>query len=200
MAKVEISEEEYARSKRTFDVLSRIAKNPKAARLVEQAHKMVDESVATPLSDSDKAEDERFTKLEKTVTDFLQAQREEKDKNDADSKKAAFDSKWASGRQTLKDRGWTEEGVKALEEMMASKGIVDHDDARKIFETDNPPPPPASPVGVGSYNFFGDVTDKDKNLKALIEGRGDSPLANAAADQMARDALQDFRQQVARGR
>jgi hypothetical protein len=193
---IEITEEEYARNRRTFDVLSKIAKNPKAARLVEQAHKMVDDSVSTPLSDSDKNEEERFAKLEKTVSDFLEAQRQEKEKNDVESKKATFDAKWSSGRQALKDRGWTEEGVKALEEMMATKGIVDHDDARKIFETDNPPPPPASPVGVGAFNFFGNVTDKDKDIKDLIASRGEGSVA----DKMAHDALNDFRQQVARGR
>lgn len=201
MAKViEVAEEDYARLARVNETLAKIARNPKAARLLEQAHKEVDPSVTTPLSDKEKEANAPLEALRKELDDIKKQAAEDKAKADQERAQASIQARWSKGRTKLLDAGWQPEGLEKLEKMMEEKGILDHEDAAKIFEADHPPQPPAMPGGTGAWNFLDmpdDTKDKhDEGLKKLIANKGENDLV---ADRMAREALQEFRQQVAQG-
>jgi hypothetical protein len=95
------------------------------------------------------------------------------------------------------DRNYTPEGIDKIEkELMAPRGIASHEDAVKVWEAEHPSAPPIMPGGVGPWNFF-EQPPEDKaneNIKRLIDNKGRDEVL---ADKMARDALNEFRQQVA---
>jgi len=196
MAKIEVDEEVYNLGQRTLATMRRIASNPKNARALEAMHKEVDPNVSTPLSDADKVANERVSGLEKQIADMKKEQDDERKKVEEERAQGLLKSKWEAGRQKLLDQGYSPAAIDKLEkEVMEKEGIVNHEAAAAYWEKMNPPPPPAMPGGVGSWNFLDTPPeDKDSDIKRLIDSRGNS---DAVTDKMARDALNDFRQQVA---
>jgi hypothetical protein len=196
MAKIEVDEEQYNLGMRTLATMRRIASNPKNARALEAMHKEVDPNVSTPLSDADKVANERVTGLEKQIADMKKEHDDERKKVEEERAQGVLKSKWEQGREKLHDQGFSYEAIDKLEkEIMEPKGIVDHEVAAAYWEKTNPPPPPAMPGGVGAWNFLETPPeDKDSDIKRLIDSRGNSDVLT---DKMAREALNDFRQQVA---
>jgi hypothetical protein len=62
--------------------------------------------------------------------------------------------------------------------------------AAAYIEKQNPTPPPVTPSATGSWDFINGVQDGEKDLKSLIESKGNS---ESIVDKMAKDALSDFR-------
>ena len=196
MAKIEVDEEQWNVGQRTLATMRKIAANPKNARALEAMHKEVDPNVATPLADADKVAGERVSALEKQIADLKKETEDARKKDEEERAQGLLKSKWASGRQKLLDQGFSEAAVDKIEkEIMEKHGIVDHEIAAAAWEKQNPPPPPAMPGGIGAWNFLEtSPEDKDSDIKRLIDSHGNSDVV---ADKMARDALNDFRQQVA---
>jgi|SRR5215469_1833040 len=196
MAKIEVDEEVYNLGQRTLHTMRRIASNPENARALEAMHKKIDPNVATPLADAEKLANARVSDLEKQISEMKKEQDDERKKGEEERAQGLLRSKWDSGRQKLIDQGFSPSAIDKLEkEVMEPKGIVDHEIAAAWWEKQNPPPPPAMPGGVGAWNFLETPPeDKDSDIKRLIETRGNSDVVT---DKMARDALNDFRQQVA---
>jgi len=196
MAKIEVDEEQFNLGQRTLQTMRRIAAKPENARALEAMHKGVDPSVATPLADADKIANARVADLEKQIADMKKEQDDERKKTETERAQGLLKSQWETGRQKLIDQGFSPAAIDKLEkEVMEPKGIVDHEIAAAWWEKQNPPPPPAMPGGVGPWNFMEtSPDDKDSDIKRLIETRGNSDVVT---DKMARDALTEFRQQVA---
>lgn len=195
MAKaIEIDEEEYNRLQRTAATLGKIASNPKAKALVEQAHKLVDPEAKTPTLDQQQPLLEAVETVNKTIADFTKAQQERDAKADSDRKlnelKAQQDASW---RELRADRTWTDDGLKKVQEYMETKGLLDPKDAAALFLRDNPPPPPATPGGTGGWDFIsGTAASGDDDMKKLIESKGEN---NQLLDKMSREALMEIRGQ-----
>lgn len=197
MAKaIEVDEEEYGRKSRVFDTLAKIAKNPAAAKLLEQAHKAVDPNVPTPLLDAEKTATEPYAALKKEFDEFKASVQKEKDEAAVSAKQAAFDGQWKAGQATLKQRGYTPEAIEKFEKEMAEKGVTDHVLFVDAWEKRNPPPPPAVPsAGTGGSWNFAEVPENaesagDKFVKDLITTQGKQDYV---ADRAANLALQEFR-------
>ena len=77
------------------------------------------------------------------------------------------------GRKLLKQRGYTEEGIKQIEEFRDAKGLIDYEDAVKLWEIDNPPPQ-VSDASSGLTMF--DIVQHDAMAndfhKTLFESQG----------------------------
>jgi|SRR5215469_7864452 len=196
MAKIEVDEEQWNMGQRTLQTMRRIASNPKHALALEAMHKDVDPNVATPLADADKRANARVEALEKQISEMEKKYDDERKKGDEERAQGLLKSKWDLGREKLHDQGFSYEAIDKLEkEVMEPKGIVDHEVAAAYWEKQNPPPPPAMPGGVGAWNFLEtSPEDKDSDIKRLIDSRGNSDVLT---DKMAREALNEFRQQVA---
>ena len=195
MAVVEISEEEYARHKRVLDAVTKMAKHPKAAKLLEAANKELDPNAATPLADADAKLKEPVSALEKKIDEFIASQAENATKADKAAKEAALKEKWESGRAALKADRWNDEGIKALEDFMEKHGIVDHQIGLAAFEKINPPPAPAMPVNTGSWDW-GQGENPDKTVASLVETIGGRGNPDPIVDKMAFNALSEFRQSM----
>lgn len=194
---IEVSEEEYARNKRVFDTLTKMAKNPKAAKLLEQANKEIEPAAPTPLADADAKLNEPIAALSKKFDDFVAAQGKSQAEAAEAARKAELEAKWVSGRAKLKEDRWTDDGIKALEDLMAKHGILDHEIGRAYLEKVNPPPLPATPVSTGSWNFMEQASESpDKDIEKLISVIGAKGNPDGVVDKIAHNALTDFRQQA----
>ena len=73
---------------------------------------------------------------------------------------------------------------------MEERGILDIEVAAAFYEKQNPPQVPATPRGMGGWNFVEQVNDSEADLKKLLDTRGNNEVL---ADKMAREALNEFR-------
>jgi hypothetical protein len=192
---IEVDEEQWNLLQNRDKVLRHIASVPAAARLMEQAHKTAQPTVSTPLADADKAANEPLMALRKEFEDYKKGVEDERAKDQEERSKGLLKTKWEAGQKMMLDNGYTPEGIKKIEdEIMIPKGLTDHKDAMRLWELDHPPAPLATP-GTGPWNFLEQPKDKpDESIKTLIESRGANEMV---ADRMAREALSEFRQQVA---
>jgi hypothetical protein len=190
MPKIEIDEEEWNKIQNTRSVLKAIAANPKAAKLVEQAHKMVDPNAPTPKIEAEAPLQEALDTMNKTLADIRKEREEEKTARETQQKLDTIKGRQDAGWAKLRAARWTDEGLKKVQEIMDAKGILDPEDAALIFERDNPPPPPAMPGGTGPWNFLEPASDDGADIKKLIESKGESgPLL----DKMIREGLAEVR-------
>lgn len=199
---IEVDEEEYTRMNRVYGTLAKIAKNPAGAKLLEQAHKVVDPNVATPILDAETRQNEPLIALQKKFDEYVAKTEKEKSESEAAARQSQFDSQWKKGQQVLLARGYTEDAIKKFEEQMAATGVTDHTLFVDAWEKRNPPPVPAAPSsGTGGSWNFGEVPDGDtagdKFVKQLIETRGKEDYI---ADRAAQSALSEFRQAQRAGR
>ena len=104
----------------------------------------------------------------------------EKATREADDAKRDMERRWLAGRATLRDDGYTQEGIDAVEQLMEKRGIADHEAARALHEKLNPPPEPVVTGGT-RWNFF----DRAEELAgkeaydALMSGNDEKFLAYA---------------------
>jgi hypothetical protein len=180
MAKmIEVDETEFQNSAKLRDTVAAILKNPSARRKMLEAQKEVFPDAPIPELDATKPVLEAVETVTKKFDEFTKKIEDERKKEIEERQTNERSAKWAAGQQRLRDRGVTEEGLKAVEDMMVKKGIADHDDAWIIFERTNPPATPAiSSSGSGPWDFMGQPDEAlDKNFKALIDSRGEDERA-----------------------
>lgn len=192
MPKIEVDEEEYQRTQRVMASLRKIADNPKTRLQLQALHKEVEPNAPTPELDQAKVLQEPLDKLKKEFDEYRTKQAEEAADREKKDKLAELTGKWESGRSALKREGYTDEGLKKLEEFMEQNGLVDHALADKAYSAMHPPQAPATPSGVGAWNFLEVPDDSDADIKKLIETKGQS---EALADRMAHKALNEIRGQ-----
>lgn len=193
MAKVEIDETEFQNSTKLRDTVAAILKNPSARRKMLEAQKEVFPDSVIPELDAAKPVADAVEAVKKEFADFKKAQEEQRAKDEQDRLDRDRTSKWTAGQQRLRERGLTDEGIKAVEDLMVAKGIADHDDGFIIFERLHPPQTPAvSSSGSGPWGFM-DQPDEtlDKNFKALIDSRGED---ERAVNALINSALTEVRQ------
>lgn len=191
MAKmVEVDEEQYLRDQRLRATLDKIMAKPEARRKVLEAYRDVDPTTSIPELDAAKSVNEPIDALKKEIEEMKAQSATEKAEREKQEKLAKLNSDWGEGRRKLREAKYTDEGITAIEKFMEEKGLVDHEVGAAAFERLHPPSTPATPSHTGGWNFLESVTDADKDIKALIETKGES---NPLLDKMAREALNDVR-------
>lgn len=194
---IEVDEEQLLQDVRLRNVLAKAMAHPEAKVLLQRAHKLVDANAITPdLDDKGNAKDplqpalDRVAALEAKLTTDA-AEREKKERLDA------LQASIAAGLRTLRQEGWTEDGIKAVEKIMEEKGLIDPSIAAAYYEKQHPPQELMTPGSTGAWNFMELQNDTSEDLKKLIETKGEStPLL----DKMAYDALKEVRGEVQRRR
>lgn len=192
---VEIDEAEYLRLQGLNNFAHQMLSHPEAGKLVEKAGKIVNPNLKTPRLD---AEAQQLAPV-KSVEEQLAALKKQLEDRDAEAQRnqtlTALKSQRDSGIAELRRQGWTDAGIKAVEEIMEQKGILDPLDAAAIHEKHHPPQNVAMPGSSGGWNFMDGMSaeDSDADLKKLIETKGE---VDSVADHIARKALHDVRQQT----
>ena len=192
MAITEIDEVELLNLRRLQGVASKIMQDPKGRRLLEQAQKLVEPNAPTPTLDQDASIHEPVNKALERVAELEKKLAEKDAENEKNAKLANLAALQEKGFAELKQSGWQQEGLDGIKKMMEDKGILNPIDAAAIFEKQHPQPQPVTPSGHGAWDFMDNVQDGEKDLKSLIESRGEN---NNLIDKMAREALADVRGQ-----
>ena len=172
MPNIEVDETEFLNNKKLSELVGKMLKNPEARRRVLEAQKIISPETAIPELDAAKPVQDAVAALGDKFDKALAEIKAERDKEKEDARLITLQNRWRSGQDFLREHGYNDEGIKKVEELMEARGIASHEDAAKIFEFDNPPPPPATP-GSGSFNLF-DVQDKTDDFKELLASKGNS--------------------------
>jgi hypothetical protein len=192
MPKIEVDEEDFLKSQRLRETVRKMMDKPSAAKLLKLAEKEIDPTVVHPDLEFEQVVDKRVGELTKTVTDFIAESKSAREKDAEERKLEKLQASMESGIARLKsDEGLTDEGEKALRELMTKKGIPDVDDAWAVFQRHNPPPPPAAPSSGRMFDVISSArTGDDEFIKGLIESRGEN---QQLVDKMAFDAINEVR-------
>ena len=199
MAKmVEIDEAEYNQMVALRSVASKMVAKPESRKLLEQAQKLIDPNVATPLLDAEAAQMAPVKELEKKLSDQLEALKKERDDEKREQTLAAIAGKQEKAFALLKSQAhYTDEGVEAIKKLMETKGLIDVDDAVAIFERTHPPQVPSTPSGglTGDRWNFADTSapNTDKAIADLIASKGEGSMADAIVSRMANETLMELR-------
>lgn len=191
MAMVEVDEEQLRRDGVLRATVQKILQDPKAKRLMEQAHKMVDKEAVTPGLDADEKIEAAVGATKAEVEALKKQLADDRAAREHDGKVGALQKSIEDGISKLVAEGWMPDGITAVRKLMEDKGIVDPAIAAAYYEKTHPPAAPVAGGG-GPWNFI-DATaagGDDPDWKKLIETKGES---DAVVDKMARDALNDMR-------
>lgn len=190
MAAVEIDEVELLRLKKQDQTVHALMANPKAKRKIFEAYKEHDPNARIPELELEQAAREPVVKLEQTVADLQKQISDDKAEREKEAKLNALNGSVEQGLSKLRRSGWTDEGLAEVRKLMDEKGILDPEIAAAYYEKQHPPQDPATPRGVGGWNFAEQIQDNEADLKKLLETKGNSDVL---ADKMAREALNEFR-------
>lgn len=191
MPVIEVEESELLRSQQARKFVESIWNNPKARRKLLEAQKEVkpDDPMVKEL-DKPEPYEEQFAALRKELEDEKKSRIDAEAKREQDTKLAELRQMRTSGLERLRsEHRYTADGIKAVEEIMEKKGILDPLDAAAIFERDHPQAAPIAPNS-GAWNFLEPVPDDSEDLKKLIETKGEN---NPLLDKMTREALMEMR-------
>lgn len=193
MPTIEVDENAFVNNQRLVGLVQKMLANPKARQKVLEAHKEVDPNVVIPEIDARKPVEDALSVVTKKMDDFIAEHRAEKAKEREDAQRNEFVSKFERGRQSLREQGVTDDGLKAVEDLMAKAGIVDHEIGWAAFSKLNPEPEPAPPApNFGFGGIFSDVSkNPDEFIKAMHASRGND---EAALDRRIHEVLMETRQ------
>jgi hypothetical protein len=193
MAKtIEIDEMELQQLRSMKTALEAINRHPKGGLLLEEAHKAANPEAKTPKLDLHKEQYAPVEDMRKEVTELKKQLAEEKAENEKNSKLAALQSKVDSGHSKLLEQGWTQEGLKVLDEFREKEGILDPIAAAAYYEKLNgPQATPAMPSsGIGAWDFT-QIPEKGEEYAAkLLRSRGDN---DSLVMGEAKKVIQEFR-------
>ena len=195
MARVEIDEAELRRYHMLGKTVQTILANPKAKRLVQQAHKLVDPNAVTPELDQEQVIQEPISNVEKKLDAFIEETKKEREEREKNERIAALKNKHTDGIAALRRQGWTDDGIAGVEKLMEEKGLLDPLDAAAIYEKAHPPQMPATPSGSTAWNFAEGIGDDQADIKKLLETKGQNDLV---VEKMANSVLNEVRAQSRR--
>jgi hypothetical protein len=172
-----------------------LLKNPKARRKYLEAVKETYPHMAIPEIDAAAPVYDAVTQVKAEVTAQLDKFREEWTKDRDNAMVGSIKNRFESERANLISKhNYTPEGADALVKMMEEKGLTNFDDARKIFEFDNPRPPPGRPSRGNMFDMVEQRASGDDFIKHLFEAGRDSSAHESLIDNKIGSVLSEARQ------
>ena len=192
MPKIEVDEEEFLANQKLRNTVKAMLAKPSSAKLLKLAEKEIDPTVVHPEIEMETVVNAKVGELTKTVTDFITESKTQREKDEAERRLEKLSNSIDSGIARLRQtQGLTDEGEKALRELMTKKGETDVDDAWAIFQRHNPPPPPATPASGRMFDVISAArSGDDEFVKGLLESRGEN---QQLVDKVAWDAINEVR-------
>lgn len=180
----EVDEAELAAKNRVVSFVNLALNNPKTRTRVLEIQKELDPTFTAPELQQRAYVDERLGAIETLIREDQETRRKADTERETAQQKRELETRWFAGRKSIRDAGYTEEGVGQLEEFMEQNGIVDHGIALPAFERLHPPPPPVA-TGDNRWGFFDTQTTENPDLKSLFEGREEDFLRTQIAATLA---------------
>lgn len=154
--------------------LQKLAANKNARKLLERAWKEVEPTARTPTVDEETAALAPIKAIEDKFDKFVADEAARRQKEEADRKLADFGAQVEREYGVLRAEGWTQEGIDGVKKIAEEKSLMPSD-AAAIFLKEHPPQEIANPRGVsGPWNFMEPTDDSSKDIKSLIESKGDN--------------------------
>src|ERR1700744_5574375 len=122
---VEVDEQEYNQMVALRGVAAKIVAKPESRRLLEQAQKLVDPNAATPMLDEEARAAAPITAMQKKFDDELAALKKEREDEKREATLAAIANRQSAGISKLRQAGYTDEGVAAVQKLMEDKGLLE---------------------------------------------------------------------------
>ena len=193
MPLVEMDEVELQRLQKQDRTVQTLMANPQAKKKIFEAYKVVQPDARIPELDIEEAAKAPVVELEKTVK-ALQTQIEtDKAEREKDAKLSSLNGQMERGFAKLRSQGWMDDGIEKVRALMEEKGYLDPEDAAAIYLSKNPPPAPATPSGVGGWNFMeAPADDTDSYTKTLLSSKSAADNEQLAMNE-AHKALNEFR-------
>lgn len=192
MAVVELDEVELQRLRKQDQTVHALMANPKAKRKILEAYKDAVPDAKIPELEMEEAAKAPVMELQKQVSDLQKKIDDDKAEREKEAKLAALNGSVESGLAKLRRAGWTDDGLAEVRKLMDERGIIDPEIAAAYYEKQHPPQAPATPSGVGGWNFMEPPADDDAYVKALTADK-----TAAENDQLvmreASKTLQEFR-------
>lgn len=189
MAVTEIDEVELQRLRQLEGTVNVLLKHPKARRKILEAQKEQNPNISIPELDANRPVEEEIHKLRNELAADKQARSAEKEQEKVDKSREHLNAKFEEGRQLALSAGYTNDGLKTLEDYMQANGIFSHRIGMAAFERDNPQ---AQPIASStSWNFFEQPEGNGKELMdKMVESHGED---DAILRKLTHQALADTR-------
>lgn len=192
MPKIEVDEADFVSNNKLRDTVRKMMANPQAAKLLKLAETEIDPTVVHPEIQMERVLDERVGAIQKSVSDFITESKAAREKDESERRLDKLQNSIDAGIAKLRsEEGLTDEGEKALRELMVKKGETDVFDAWAVFQRHNPPPPPAAPSSGRMFDVISAAkSGDDEFIKGMIESRGDN---QGLVDKIAWEAINEVR-------
>lgn len=190
MATREIDETELLAKDRVVLLFNEMLQHPESRKLVQQATKAVRPNTVIPEFD---AKNEVFGEMDKMRAEHAAAMKmiaDEKADREAQAKQNDFKAGWDRQKDSLRNKGWLDDGVDKVEAFALEHGISDLSIAADAYEARMPAPEPVTPSGFGGFDIFQPPGEDDTAMKTLLESRGEDPHA---LNKLINEALGDIR-------
>ena len=180
MALIEVDGDEFARlqaelngARNSKTLLDKLGANPKTRQKVLSLMKEADPSLAIPEIDAAQPVLDDIKALREELAAERKAAADEKAKQAKEQEERETAADIDRGRQLLRKRGYQDEGIAKIEEIMQQRRIPDYEAAALILEQTQPKDEPVIPSNMGrSFDMFGAPEDTNDLLKAI---RSSSP-------------------------
>ena len=188
---VEIDETRLGNLTTIAQIADGLMKNPKARQKYLEAVKETYPNVSIPEIDAARPVLAGVEQVKTEVFNEIKKLREDLQKDQEGRQVSAVKLKYEQGRQGLRDIGYTEEGLADVEKMMTEKGLLDWEDARRIYEYDHPRPAPARPSRGNMFDFVEQKNSGDDYIKQLFETGGkDESVVDAQINKVLEESRQ----------
>jgi hypothetical protein len=193
MAVREIDESEFLNYRAVSGVVNQILNHKDARKLMLQARKLADPTAVIPEIDAAAPVQSELAEVRKLLAEDKAAREAEKAEREQQARINEFQRGWDRQKSSLRNAGWSDEGIASIESHAQERGIPDLEVAAAHWEKLHPPAEPAQPSSGSSWNFFDTPKDDDTFVKGMISSRGeDDNVLNAEISA----ALKDFRSQT----
>lgn len=169
MALVEIDENELMNFRQVAGAMQKMLSNPKTRSKILEAQKIINPNVSIPEIDSAEPIRAALAEIQKESDETRKMLADDKAERETEKNLHALRNRWEAGQSVARKAGYTDEGLKALEDFMEANGIADHKLAMPAFERENPLPAPAENSKSG-FDAFRASAPKDDDMKLLLEG------------------------------
>lgn len=191
MTTVELDEVELQRLQKQDRTVHALMANPKAKRKIFEAYKEHDPNARIPELEMEAAAKAPVDALEKTVLELRKELADDKAEREKEARLNALNGTVDAGMAKLRRAGWTDDGLTEVRKLMDERGILDPEIAAAYYEKQHPPQNPATPSGIGGWDFTAPVQD-DSYTKTLLGSKAAADNEQLAMSE-ARKALNEFR-------
>lgn len=193
MALREIDESELLAHQQVTQVVNGILAKPEARKLLLQARKIADPNAVIPELDAQAPVQSELAAFRKELAEEREARAKERREAEEQRRIDEFQTGWRAQKKALRDEGWSDEGISAVEKHAQEKGIADLEVAAAHYEKLHPPAEVARPGGLFGMMAEVDQPSDDAFMKAMIESKGDD---ESALNKEIGAAIRDFRTQT----